>query len=175
MPTKESKTQKRLREDILDDQFMDALDDGHTRIEYLRKKDRSKQGVMISCKHPADDDFAIIGFSMCRLSHDNFDKLEGRIDKKDFGKKVAFRRALKYCDCSDFMVHSIRIDKRNPARVYIPQTVFEKMDKFVQAAYKYYKDCEFPAWVLNAFPVRVEETDPSDDSSTNSPSTAATE
>jgi hypothetical protein len=71
------------------------------------------------------------------------------------------------------MVYSIRIDKKAD-RVYIPQTVFDGMDNFVQAAYKYYKDCEFPAWVLNAFPVRVEEDiDPSDDSSTSSPSDAS--
>ena len=169
MPTKETKAEKRLREEILEDQFLDALDDPHTRIEYIRKKDRSKQGVMISCKHPDDDEFIIFGFSMCRLSHDVFNKLEGRISRKNFGKMIAFKRAMKYSDISDFMVYSIQLDKRVD-RVYIPQTVADKMDKFIQASYKYYKDCEFPAWVLNAFPCTME---PSDNSSTSSPSDAS--
>jgi len=173
MPTKESKAEKRLREEILEDQFLDALNDPHTRIEYLRKKDRSKQGVMISCKHPDDEDFTIFGFSMCHLGLDVFNKVDSRIDRKDFGKMIAFKRAMKYCEVSDFMVYSISIDDKKTDRVYIPQTVADKMDKFVQSAYKYYKDCEFPAWVLNAFPCTME--DPSIDSSTDSPSSVAEE
>ena len=160
MPTKEKKTEKKAKEATLNLHFFNAMEDPHTRIEYIRKKDRRKQGVMISCKDPLNENRVLIGFSMCRLAFDEFDKLEGRIEKKDFGKMIAFKRAMKYSDHNNVMVHFIAIDKKNPGIVYIPQTVHDKLDKFIQAAYKYYKGASFSPWVEMNYPM-VEENDPS--------------
>lgn len=157
MPTKDIKKQKKSKEATLNLHFLNAMEDPHTRIEYIRKKDRSKRGVMISCKDPLNEDRVLIGFSMCRLAYDKFDHLEGRVAKKDFGKMVAFKRAMKYANLSSVMVHFIAIDAKNPLVVYIPQTVHESLDNFIQAAYKYYKGASFPEWVNLHYPMTLED------------------
>ena len=152
MPTQQKKKDKKLREAELDYFFAKALDDPHTRIEFIRKKDRTKQGVMISCKHPEIIDHVIIGFSMCRLAYDDFNKVENRIEKKNFGKMIAFKRAMKYNSLQTSMVHTIRLAVKRDDKVYIPQTVSEKLFDFVQAAFKYYKNCSFSPWIVNTYP-----------------------
>lgn len=165
MPTKEKKLVKLGKEAELDAFCEDAFEDPHTRVEFIRKKDRTKRGVMISCKHPTIIDHVIIGFSLCNLEYD--------FHEGDFGKGVAFFRAMKYSNLHSFIVNSIHLDNKHTDRVYIPQTVFDKLVPFVQAAYKYYKECSFPPWVVNAIPVPPpEEYDPSKDSSTSSLSDA---
>jgi hypothetical protein len=100
---------------------------------------------MISCKHPTIDNHVIIGFSLCHLFFDWFDR--------DFGKELAFKRAMKYSDATRFSVYSFELDEKRKDTVYIPQTVDEQLKDFVEAAYKYYKGASFPPWVVKAYPL----------------------
>ncbi len=145
--------------------FEEALKHPHTRLEYIRKgkgktKPKQKQGVMIACIDPIDNDKVIIGFSLCHLGedYDKFDYLNCGLERKtDFGKMVAHRRAMKYATSGNAMIYGWPLDVKAPGTVYIPQTVHENLEKFVLGAYKYYKDKEFPAWVLRIYPKPVEE------------------
>jgi hypothetical protein len=146
MTKKEKKKEKLSKEATLNLFCEEALKDPHTRIEYIKrgKKIPEKRGVMISCKHPTIENHVIIGFSLCYLQWDWFDR--------DFGKEIAFKRAMKYSDFTRFIVYSFEIDEKKKDTVYIPQTVDERLQAFVEAAYKYYKDASFPAWIVNAYP-----------------------
>lgn len=154
---KESKVEKLTREQELNFQFDQALNDPHTRIEFIRKgkgsQPRQKIGVMIACIDPMDEDKAIIGFSLCHAQLDDFDFINwGFHEKKNHGKKIAHRRAIKWCDCVESFIYSKKLEENFRETVYIPQTVHESLANFVFNCYKYYRDKEFPTWVENYFP-----------------------
>jgi hypothetical protein len=161
MMIKKQKVEKLQTESELNFYFQEALTNPHTRIEFIRKgrgaTPRLKVGVMISCIDPIDKDKVIVGFTLCNLKYDDFDKVNWGIqDAKDFGKKVAHRRAMKYKDHAYFEVYSERIvEEKDSSVVYIPQTVHESLANFVFGTYKYYKGKSFPAWVENYFPKEI--------------------
>lgn len=150
---KEQKINKLSKESELNFYLERALNDKHTRVEFIRKRNRQKAGVMISCVDPIDPKKVIVGFSLCHLGYDDFDKINcGWQEVKDFGKKVAHRRAMKYRDFAFAVVYSDRLEEKEIGTVYIPQTVHESLAKFVHGCYVYYKDKSFPDWVENYFP-----------------------
>ena len=164
MPSLEKKVEKLSKESELNFYFEEAMNSPHTRLEYIRKvrktepKTRTKIGVMLACIDPTNANKVIVGFSLCNIPLDEFDKLDcGMIPKKDFGKMLAHRRAMKYSELSNFMVYSIPLDVKSPGTVYIPQTVHESLEGFVIGTYKYYKDKEFPTWVTRAYPGWLEQ------------------
>lgn len=153
MNIKESKIEKLSKESELNFYFEQALKHPHTRVEFIRKK-RQKIGVMIAALDPTDITKVIVGFSLCHKKYDEFDHLNfGTIEKKDFGKVVAFRRALKFKDKEESFIYSIPLETRRSDVVYIPQTVHESLASFVFGCYKYYKNKDFPIWVSEYFPL----------------------
>lgn len=153
----EKKIERLSKESELNFYFEEALNHPHSRIEFIRKgkgnQPRQKKGVMIAAIDPMDNERVIIGFSLCHLQFDDFDAINwGMKKEKDFGKKVAFRRALKWKDRVEALVYSDKKEENLDTTVYIPQTVHESLAKFVQGCYKYYKDKIFPVWVENYFP-----------------------
>lgn len=169
---KEKKIEKLSKESELNFYFEEALKDPHTRIEFIRKgrgdTPRLKVGVMISCIDPIEPDKVIIGFTLCNLNYDDFDYINWGIQEaKDFGKKVAHRRALKNRDKTGWHVYScpkkdIEGDLFDHI-VYIPQSVHESLPGFVFNCYKYYKDKYFPEWVESYFPKTVFGEDQEDE------------
>lgn len=163
----ENKINRLAKESELNFYFESALSDKHTRVEFVRKRNRQKIGVMIACKDPIDPSRVIIGFSLCHWL-DDFDKINlGFVSKKNFGKLIAHRRAMKYRDLAFAVVYSERLEDREIGTVYIPQSVHESLAKFIHGCYIYYKDKSFPDWVENYFPKHValegkenEEKDP---------------
>ena len=154
---KEKKIKQLSTESELNFYLDQALKDKHTRIEYIRKgrgnQPRQKIGVMIACIDPTNPDMVLVGFSLCHQGFDKFDKLaKGMIDQKNFGKKLAHRRALKFRDCAEAVIYSDKIEENFSETVYIPATVHESLAKFVLDSYKYFKDKLFPVWVENYFP-----------------------
>lgn len=149
----EKKIDRLTKESELNFYFEQALKDKHTRVEFIRKRNRQKVGVMIACKDPMDTNKVIVGFSLCHWL-DDFDKINlGFVSKKDFGKFIAHRRAVKYRDHAFCVVYSDKLNgEKEIGTVYIPQTVHESLAKFVDGCYKYYKDKTFPVWVENYFP-----------------------
>lgn len=159
---KEKKIEKLSKESELNFYFEEALKDPHTRIEFIRKgrgnTPRQKVGVMISCIDPIEPNKVIIGFTLCNLKYDDFDYVNWGIQEaKDFGKKVAHRRALKNRDRTGYHVYCCPKEELLDVNdvVYIPQSVHESLSSFVFNCYKYYKDKDFPVWVKNYFPKTV--------------------
>jgi hypothetical protein len=147
---------KKRRETELNFYFEEALKHPHSRIEFIRhdkgKQPRQKRGVMFSAIDPTDIKKVIVGFSLCHVRFDDFDKINwGTVKQKDFGKKVAYRRALKWKDRVEALVYSEKLEENFPTTVYIPQTVHKSLAKFVQGCYKYYKNKIFPVWVDHYF------------------------
>jgi hypothetical protein len=164
---KEKKIGKIKTESELNFYFDNAMEDPHTRMEFIRKgrgeQPRQKVGVMIACQDPIDPYRVIIGFSLCHLDYDDFDKINfGILEAKNFGKKVAHRRAMKFRGMGKFTIYSEKIDKISGV-VYIPQTVHESLANFMFGCYKYYKDKDFPAWVLDYFPREMVEGEEDED------------
>lgn len=93
-------------------------------IEYVRKNNRDKKGVLIAIKH--DDNKVVIGWSLC-CSLDNFDKY--------FGQEIAYERG-----CKRFYDETHFED--------IPPSITEKLDIFIDRCKKYFKECEFPKWTI---------------------------
>jgi len=154
---KEKKIEKLMKESELNFYFEEALKHPHSRIEFIRlgrgNQPRQKKGVMFSAIDPIDNERVIVGFSLCHLNYDDFDAINFGVKKeKDFGKKVAYRRALKWRDDVEGLVYSEKLEEKLLGTVYIPQTVHESLVKFIQGCYKYYKDKIFPVWVENYFP-----------------------
>lgn len=176
---KEAKIKKLSKESELNFYFEEALKDPHTRIEFIRKgrgdTPRQKVGVMISCIDPIEPSKVIIGFTLCNLKYDDFDYVNWGIQEaKDFGKKVAHRRAFKNRDKSGWHVYccpkkDIEIETALDVDqiVYIPQSVHESLQAFVFNSYKYYKDKSFPVWVENYFPKTVFGEDEEEEDMTN--------
>ena len=152
---KEKKIEKLSKESELNFYFEQALKHPHTRVEFTRNKQRQKMGVMIAAIDPTNNTKVIVGFSLTHKKWDDFDHLKfGFIKEKDFGKKIAYRRALKWKDKDQSFIYSIKLETRSSAIVYIPQTVHESLACFVFGCYKYYKDKEFPQWVDHYFPIK---------------------
>lgn len=94
-------------------------------IEYVRKNNRDKKGVLIAVKH--DDNTVVIGWSLC-CPLDKFDKY--------FGHEVAYERGCKrFYD--DYHFEDV------------PPSIMEQLDNFVDRCKKYFKDCSFPAWTIS--------------------------
>lgn len=112
-----------LNRDIEPDYKVD--DKQYFLIEYIRKNNRDKKGVLIAVKH--DDNEVVIGWSLCS-SLDVFDKY--------FGQQIAYERGCKrfYDEChfED-----------------IPPSINYQLDEFVDRCKRYFKDCKFPAWTWN--------------------------
>lgn len=93
-------------------------------LEYVRKNNRDKKGVLIAVKH--NDNKVVIGWSLCS-SLDNFDKY--------FGQEIAYERGCKRfhddCHFED-----------------VPPSITEQLDNFIDRCKKYFKDCSFPAWTI---------------------------
>jgi hypothetical protein len=157
MAIKEKKIKKLTKQSELNSYFKRAMDDPHTRVEYIRKgrgfQPRQKIGVMIACIDPLDDSKVIIGFSLCHQRWDVFDHTDfGMFAEKDFGKVIAHRRAMKYRDKVEYYVYSEKLEENFKETVYIPYTVHESLVKFIYDSYKYYKDKDFPLWVEGYYP-----------------------
>ena len=156
MAINEKKVKKLTKQSELNSYFQKALDDPHTRIEYIRKgrgfQPRQKIGVMIACIDPLDENKVIVGFSLCHR-WDTFDHTDfGIYKEKDFGKLIAHRRAMKNRDKVEYYVYSENLEENFKETVYIPYTVHEHLVKFIYDSYKYYKDKEFPLWVEGYYP-----------------------
>lgn len=154
---KEEKQQQNVIRELLFDQM---IEDTHTRIEFIRKdrghQPRRKIGVMLACVDPMNPNKVIIGFSLCHDEYDEFNKINfGETPIKDFGKLVAFKRAMKWRDLDLHCVYDKKLDMRSSEIVYIPATVHNSLAKFVLSAYYYYKDKTFPKWILDYFPKPV--------------------
>lgn len=148
------KAKRKEHQSVLDSYFENALNDPHTRVEYIRKSNQ-KVGVMIACVDPLDPERVIIGFSLCHIGYDEFDHINfGLVKEKNFGKKLAHRRAMKYKDCVEYIVYDKRLEENFKETVYIPATVNESLIKFIYDCYKYYKDKTFPVWVVEYFRIQ---------------------
>lgn len=125
--------------------YKKILDHPHTNVETIGTVSKSKylengkklyftkgqrKGYLISFVDPDNPDMICIGFSMCNVKMDRFDKVNNhRI--KDYGKFLAIERALKY---------------KHFSNIEVPQTVYNLMEKFLIRANRYYKDKDFPEW-----------------------------
>jgi hypothetical protein len=154
----EKKAKRQLLQVELDAHFENALRDKHTRVEFIRRSNQ-KIGVMIACINPLDPDKVIIGFSLCHSRYDEFDHINfGLVKKKNIGKKIAHRRAIKYEDYAEALVYDQKLEENLDGTVYIPASVDQALVKFVYDCYKYYKDKEFPVWVESYFPKEEVDT-----------------
>jgi len=159
---KEAKQEEKVIQEF---HFEQILNDKHTRIEYIRKdrghQPRMKIGVMMACIDPMNTNNVLIGFSLCHGEYDDFDKINfGETPVKNFGKLVAFKRALKWRDLNSHIVYDKKLKERSSEIVYIPATVHNSLAKFVLSAYYYYNknnDKKFPMWVLDYFPIPAEK------------------
>ena len=103
---------------------------------------------MIAFVDPDETDKVIVGFSLCHKHYDSFDRMVfGIIKQEDFGKKIAFRRALKNVNKIKAEVYSDELEYKEVDKVYIPATVHASLQNFVARCKKYYKDKFFPVWV----------------------------
>lgn len=87
-------------------------------MQYVRNRDGNRTGIMIGVK--GSDNTIGIGWSKCHNSgkvHDKFDV--------DFGKKIAYERALK----------ALRIGKSNN----VPQSMIQNLFTFADRCSRYFK------------------------------------
>jgi hypothetical protein len=119
----------------------------HTQIQYLRHpRNRKKKGVMIAFVNPHVLDEVLFGFSMCS-SKDRWDR-PNELKMEDFGKKLAFKRAIKWADYEDAAESQIpkNAEDQIASFVYIPKTVFTPLKDFINGNRKYYSDKNFVEW-----------------------------
>ncbi len=148
----EKKAKRKLQQSVLDDFFQRAMEDKHTRVEFIRRS-KQKVGVMVASIDPWNPEKVVMGFSLCHARYDTFDHINfGLVKQKDIGKKIAHRRAIKYREYQEAVVYDQKLEDDLPGIVYIPASVNLALVKFVYDCYKYYSDKEFPVWVENYFP-----------------------
>ena len=154
----EKKAKRKETQTVLDSYFENAMNDKHTRVEFIRRS-KQKVGVMFACLDPLDpDEKVIIGFSLCHSRYDEFDHINfGIVKQKDIGKKIAHRRAMKFRDCVEYYVYDKPLEENLNETVYIPATVNAALVKFIYDCYKYYKDKTFPLWIEGYFPRDIAE------------------
>lgn len=140
----------------IEELFQETLEHPHTRIEYLRKKskkNRAKKGVLISFINPHNLNEVLFGFSMCS-SLDQWDKPNGLPNMENFGKSLAFERAMKWANYENFLIAPFPKSKKNERAkfisrvVYVPKTVYAPLKKFIANSRNYYKDKTYPEWTV---------------------------
>ena len=133
------------------------------KIQYIRKNGRAKgrkKGVLIAV--PAHSR-VFIGFSLMHPS-DKFDYV-GAVRTKDFGLRLAKKRAFKYKDAKGYCIQKTYTENeiskfvegemelrsvkgRSNETVVIPPSVMRDLKPFIERCRLYYKDKIFPAWVV---------------------------
>lgn len=99
----------------------------HDIIQFSRKKNGRKTGVMIAVIDEHNPDQVNIGFSFCS-PRDTFDR--------EWGKMIAINRAIAYSDKdSSEVIHKI------------PSWRMNDVSSFISRCRIYYKDKKLPAWI----------------------------
>lgn len=126
--------------------------------EYIHGKDKQRVGVFIAGLNPENPGNVVVGFSLCKRTEDEWDRYDypNGIKTPDFGKNLAARRALKWADhryaTSNMISKSEQPQGRhayNDALVRIPVSITDKFEKFLRRVRRYYRNREFPVWVVH--------------------------